>query len=213
MKRNSPVILLILLFFSGVVAGLTVIAFGDARGSLGNIIIFFVGLFGMAAVTSLHRLLDRGAPLVQITFNEARVRRELNDLRNDLPAEVLEAEIVEDHQRSWQVRDQDYLGTDNTLALAKLRIDLETELRKIAQETGLSDYATRNSVRSLASALAHREDIPVRYLSVLEDILPTLNRAVHGGDVSTDTAASILRAGRDLLLMLKAHRRAGRMGA
>src|SRR6185295_10097977 len=121
--------------------------------------------------------------------------------------------IVEDHQRSWQVRDHDYLGSDNTLALAKLRIDLESELRKIAQEAGLADYAARNSVRTLASALAQREEIPIRYLSVLEDILPTLNKAVHGGEVSTDTAASILRAGRDLLLMLKAQRRARRAGA
>ena len=213
MKTNKQVVFVLTIFVAGVVAGLVVVAFGKAPAALVNIIMFFVGLFGMAAVSTLHRLLDRQTPLVQITFNEARVRRHLNDLRQDLPSDVLEAEIVEEHQRSWHLRDQDYLGADNTLALAKLRIDLESELRKLAHDVELSDYAARNSLRTLASALAHRKDLPVRYIAVLDDILPTLNTAVHGGQVSTDTAASILRAGRDLLLMIKALRRARSVGA
>jgi hypothetical protein len=212
MKVNKQIIFVILIFVAGAVAGLVVVGLGSAPSALVNIIMFFVGLFGMAAVSALHRLVDRDGPLVQITFNEAGVRRKLDAISKELPADVLDAEIVEERERTWDVRNEDYLGASNHLALAKLRIDLESELRAIARDVGLSEYASRTSVRSLASALAQNEHIPVRYLSVLEDILPTLNKAVHGQDVTTDTAASILRAGNDLLLMIRVLRRARRGG-
>jgi hypothetical protein len=208
MRTNSQIVLILLVFVTGVVAGVVALSLGVVPREIANVIMFFVGLFGMAAVTTLQRLVDRPGPLVQITFNEASIRQKLSDLRRDMPDDVIEAEVVEERRNTWSKWESELLGKDNTLALAKLRIDLESELRKIAHNVGIDDYATRASVRSLANALAQRNDIPVGYLSVLEDILPTLNTAIHGGKVSTETAASILRAGRDLLSMLRAHREA-----
>jgi hypothetical protein len=206
MRTNSQIVLVLLVFVAGVVSGIVALSLGVVPREIGNVIMFFVGLFGMAAVTTLQRLVDRPGPLVQINFNEASMRQKLSDLRRDLPTEVIEAEVVEERRETWDKWGSELLGKDNTLALAKLRIDIESELRKLAHDVGIDDYAARSGVRSLASALAQRKNIPSGYLSILEDILPTLNKAIHGGQVSTETAASILRAGRDLLLLLRAHR-------
>jgi hypothetical protein len=168
---------------------------------------FLIGLLGMGAMSTLQRLVEHPPTLIQITLSEASARRRLEQMTRTLNPEVIEAEIIEQRvqEQPWQVRNEDLLGIDNKLALAKLRIDLESELRKIAHQAGVEPYITsRASARRLAEELSKRELLARPFISLLDDILPTLNRAIHGGAVPTDTAASIIRIGSELLFFLRA---------
>jgi hypothetical protein len=90
-------------------------------------------------------------------------------------------------------------GDDPNLALAGLRIEIESRLRDIASSMNISvsNKSTRWLTRELRLHRALRDD----EISAIEDLLPLLNRAVHGAKVdegasrwALDIGARILRA-------------------
>ena len=70
--------------------------------------------------------------------------------------------------------------SDPNLALAGLRIELEKRLREMAAETGIR---TRRGIGQSIGALATANRLSEEQKSILLDILPLLNGAVHGADV------------------------------
>ena len=70
---------------------------------------------------------------------------------------------------------------DPNLALAAVRIALERQLRKIAERNGVRGEG--RSVGSLLQVLQKQDLLNRRQTSLLLDLLPTLNRAVHGAVV------------------------------
>ena len=70
---------------------------------------------------------------------------------------------------------------DPNLALAALRIALERQLRKIAERSGI--HGEGRSVHSLLQVLQKQDLLNRGQTSLLSDLLPTLNRAVHGAEV------------------------------
>lgn len=189
-----------------IVTAIVVVAAWPVVPALANILMLLVGLFAMAALTAFHRLMDTAErrPLLQITFNEQIVTSDLETATQRARVEdVVDAEVIDLKKDPWDVPPEDFLGQDNSLALAKLRIDIERELRRLATSAGLGSIASRLGVRQLANELRRQEILDQSLVSVLDDILPAANQAIHGKEVSTETAATILRLGKKLLGLLR----------
>jgi acyl carrier protein len=104
--------------------------------------------------------------------------------------------ITVDHQ--GRIDDPTYislLDEDPTLALAGLRIDIERRLRQIA--TKYSDLKARG-VGSLVNALSQRELLSDSERNAIQDILSSLNEAVHGAKISREQASRVMEIGRNL---------------
>ena len=90
---------------------------------------------------------------------------------------------------------------DPNLALAALRIELEKRLRAIAERYGIGSQ--RRGVSSLLRELGDRGLISQKQSSILIDLLPTLNAAVHGADVDPRASAWAAEVGPQLLAGLE----------
>jgi hypothetical protein len=89
---------------------------------------------------------------------------------------------------------------DPNLALAGLRIQIERRLRAIAQARGIS--AERKSIRQLLRLLSEQGVLSEQQLSVLNDLLDLLNRAVHGAQVDRRSGEWAIEVGPQLLAAL-----------
>ena len=72
-------------------------------------------------------------------------------------------------------------GGDPNIVLAGLRVELEKRLREIAKSRGIVEE--RRALRRVIDDLAHRSIIRSDEASAIADLLPLLNRAVHGAAV------------------------------
>lgn len=91
------------------------------------------------------------------------------------------------------------VGDDPNLALAGLRIELESRLRDIATSKGIS--AENKTAGRLLRELRASGHLSKKEISAIEDLLPLLNRAAHGAEVderasrwALDTGIRLLRA-------------------
>lgn len=203
--QSKRYLLLAGLFILLVIAGLSIVALKPLVPALANIMMLLVGLFTMASLSAFHRLIEtpERRPLIQITFNEQMATRQLNTAAKRVGVEVVDAEIVEPQRAQWDVSPDELLGQDNSLALAKLRIDIERELRRLATSAHLDATVARLGIRPLAEELKRRGVLDPAILSVIEDILPAANQAIHGERISTSTATVILRLGKQLIGLLQ----------
>jgi len=92
-------------------------------------------------------------------------------------------------------------GTDQTLALAGLRIELERRLDALARANGYEGGA--RGIGNLLRHLNSRELISGAERGVLSDLVSLLNSAVHGAQVSTDATERALEIGPRILEALK----------
>jgi hypothetical protein len=168
-----------------------------------QVLMILVGMLAMATISVFHSLIERiseGA-LTRVSFNSARTRESLTP--------VIDAEVIgirDDDKRRlspWEPTDENLLLQDPTLALAKLRIDIERELRRLAFDSELKVDTRRISVNQLLSALAQKKIIPYEAVSAINDILPLCNQAIHGADIDAALAQSVLAIGTDLVALLK----------
>lgn len=86
---------------------------------------------------------------------------------------------------------------DPNLALAGLRIELERRLHKVAERHGIP--ANRRSVGLLIHDLHNRNLLSREQSSILADLLPSLNAAVHGARVDPRASAWAIDVGPRLL--------------
>jgi len=90
--------------------------------------------------------------------------------------------------------------TDPNLALAGLRIELERKLVQLAESRGHRDVP--RGIGQLLHYLNQRELINGRERSVLGDLVPLLNSAVHGAKVDTEAVNWALDVGLRILAAL-----------
>ncbi len=96
------------------------------------------------------------------------------------------------------------IATDKPLALAKLRLDLERELRRIALDTKIDLGPHPSGVMTVARALAQADGIPSTYLNALDEIVKVCNSGIHGEDIPEVTALAVVALGTQLLEQLRA---------
>ena len=90
---------------------------------------------------------------------------------------------------------------DPNLALAGLRIELERRLRKIAEQNGIP--ARQRGVGLLMRDLQARNLLTREQSSILADLMPSLNAAVHGARVDPRASAWASEVGPQLLAGLE----------
>lgn len=88
-------------------------------------------------------------------------------------------------------------GEDANLALAGLRIELESRLRELAKARSIP--IETKSIRQLIYELTARGVLSSKEASAIHDLLPILNRAAHGASVDERGKAWVLEIGTRLL--------------
>ena len=202
-RRNLILMNLLLLAVAGVATLLFVAVRLDLARELLYVAMLLLGMLSMGSLSIIQKLIEHssGGPIVQINFNEARTRESLR--------EVFDAEVAEvrDQMRfaeaPWEPSADTLLSADPALALAKLRIDLERELRRLAYGHNLEIDPRRASLGGLIEALLRKDVLPPQAVAALQDILPPMNEAVHGGQIEQSVANSVAAIGTDILALLR----------
>lgn len=84
---------------------------------------------------------------------------------------------------------------DPVTALTRLRIELESKLRRLVR----SEKKIKFGIRPAAEVLLMQGIIDKELKSLISDIARILRRVAHGGKVSTDTAEKVLSIGIEIL--------------
>ena len=154
--------------------------------------VFIGGLMSMAFLSSLSNLSVRAEPHLELEFSPKLARIAIDEA---IPAEFEEVR----EERPWELSAEAFMAEDPTLALAKTRIDIEREVRRIASEAAMRPD---RSLHAMLQALAKEEVLPASLHQVLRDVLPPLNQAVHGLKVDREQARDVLDLGADLVRYL-----------
>ena len=89
---------------------------------------------------------------------------------------------------------------DPNLALAGLRIEIEKTLKEIALQEGITDI---HSINQLTSVLNQVGTITAEQTSLIRDLVPMLNEAVHGKSVDPRAAEWAIKTGPRILNALE----------
>jgi hypothetical protein len=165
---------------------------------ISQLLIVISGMTAMATFTTFQRLIEgEGKLLPSTSFNETFLSQSIAENKIDRPP----AEPI--GLPPWDLSASQLVGIDNALALARLRMDLERELRRIAHESQI-DVSTRPAgAISFARELARREIIPAALLTPLQEVVTACSRAIHGEEVPNGLALAVLRVGGQLLEELR----------
>lgn len=155
-------------------------------------------------LTLILLLIPFSGSLKKIKFGdfEAEIGREevkkLESEVKDLPEEETPApyEINETIDHIYTV-----LEDDHVLALAKIRIEFEKIIFKLFTISGENDDQ-KITLSAAIRLLAKKEVINQQIVAPLKDVIAICNRAIHGEEVSKQTAESIIDIGIDLLKKL-----------
>lgn len=111
-----------------------------------------------------------------------------------------EAGLLADTDASPEYSFQLVADEDPNLALAGLRIEIENRLVKLAESRDIE--VRRSSAGRLMRLLSQKEVLSPHQRSVLEDLIGTLNAAVHGAEVDERSAEWAMDVGPRLLKAL-----------
>ncbi|MBA5635484.1 hypothetical protein H3H37_00175 [Duganella sp. LX20W] len=161
-----------------------------------------LGLAAMAALASFAGTVESSAnaPLVQFPSNDRRLNP---------PGQARAADNIPDRRERrqsptlWGPSTDDLLEEDPALALAKLRIDLEGELRRIAQVRKLPLEARHAPIHQLVDALLLAHLLDPDQDKALNGVLRDCNAAIHGTDMTAEAAGAVIETGARLLGTLR----------
>lgn len=160
-----------------------------------NLLIVVSGMATFSAFSAFQRFLEtrEDTPVIHISFNETILKK------------VLAEEHVKPAAQAppWEISSAQLVGVDSTLAVAKLRMDLESELRRIAFEYGITLEQRLFSLNQLIDQLAEREVLSHPVQAALRDIIPICNRAIHGESLTNEDAIRVVRVGNQLFEVLR----------
>lgn len=168
-----------------------------------HVAMLVLGMLTMAALTLIFRA--TGSPIkssiISITFNEVAASEQIRTA-----GEVIDAEIVNEDKREREQRGfsaSALVGRDNHLALAKLRMDLEQALSKLARIHSIIGGDIPYNSRKIFDLLVEKGHLPIELASVWREVLSACNKAIHGSPVDNDTAESIVRVGMQMLSIIE----------
>ena len=161
-----------------------------------------LGLAAMAALASFAGNVENSAnaPLVQFPSNDRRLAP---------PGQARARDGLQDRRERrhsptpWGPSTDDLLEEDPALALAKLRIDLEGELRRIAQVRKLPLEARLAPIHQLVDALLLAHLLDQDQDKSLNGVLQDCNGAIHGAELTAAEAAAVIESGSRLLGTLR----------
>ena len=209
MRKNRTVYSLVIgSFFTLLTAGLLfLVAQGRVASEVNQVLMIIAGMTTVAAFTACQQPVENrtSSSSLHISFNEVLVSRGLSEGPMTHGSSPVDREKVEE---PWDLSIEGLVGLDNSLALAKLRMELEKELRRIAYNSQLAIRS--QTVIGLARELVSREILPATWRGPLYEITRVCNEAIHGGtQIPDDTADSVVRVGVQLLEQLRSVRNNG----
>ena len=173
-----------------------------------QVLILIAGMTTVAALTAFLQSVDSSTipSFVHVSFNEVLVSQSLSGGLNATNTNPVDEEKGAE---PWDLSLGQLVGSDNSLALAKLRMELERELRHIAYNNQTDLSSRPLGVTRIAQELVSRKILPAIWLGALKEITSVCNYAVHGTEVPDDIAASVVRVGGQLLEQLRSVRNNG----
>ncbi len=160
-----------------------------------HLLIVVSGIVIFSAFSAFQRFLESrdDTPVIHISFNETI-------LKNVLAAEPVKPAAKEP---PWEISSAQLVGVDNVLAAAKLRVEIESELRRIAFAYGITFEQRLSSLNQLIDQLVEREVLSPPVQAALRDIISICNRVVHGATLTNEDAIRVVRVGNKLLDVLR----------
>ncbi|MDA1190150.1 MAG: hypothetical protein O3A46_00535 [Candidatus Poribacteria bacterium] len=155
---------------------------------------------GVLMAATMHavafKIQARPAPSIHYSFNLELVSK----YAESLP--VQEDAVTKDEP--WDIRATELAHRDSPLALAKIRMDLEKELRRLAMNR-LDERLDEKQMSAghLIRLLATNEILPVELVASLHEVISVANKAVHGQQIATSTAFEAVDVGDTLLRYLR----------
>jgi hypothetical protein len=147
---------------------------------------------GMTTVATLSALAQYAQETLfrkpQASFNLSLVRQSL--------AVGPQAEVIHHNRVLNQT-----IGVDNSLALAHLRLELEKQLRLLNADD-LEEMAAIADV-AIADVLVNQKILPSPWLVAIKELVFISNQAIHGAEISDNTATSVVSVGEQLIEQLR----------
>ena len=160
-----------------------------------NLLIVVSGMAIFGAFSAFQRFLESrdDTPVIHISFNETI-------LKNVLAEERVKPAVQEP---PWEISSAQLVGVDNAFAAAKLRMELESELLRIAFAYGIKFERRLFNLNQLIDQLVEREVLSPPVQAALRDIIPICSRAMHGESLTNEDAVRVVRVGHQLLDVLR----------
>lgn len=120
----------------------------------------------LAALQSFMVERDMATSLIHINFNETLLSTAISEVIPESGLSVARSERRQPLRLApWDLNASQLVGIDNALALARLRMDIESELRRIAHEAHIDLSIRPVGVIGLARELAAKEIVPPALLN------------------------------------------------
>lgn len=167
-----------------------------------QVLVLIAGMTTVAALTAFQQSVENSASpsFTDVSFNEVLVSQSLSGGHTRPSSPTVDEEKAEE---PWDLSLGQLVGSDNSLALAKLRMELERELRHIAYNNQTDISSRPLGITRIAQELVSRKILPPTWLGALKKITTVCNHAVHGTEVPDHIAASVVRVGGQLLEQLR----------
>jgi hypothetical protein len=163
-------------------------AVGRFEPGIVQTLVFIAGLMSMGFLTSLSKTNDVTATRVELAFSPSLARVAVD--------EAIPAEFEEIRERAiWDLSAQELMAEDPTLALAKVRIDIEREVRRIASEASLR---SNRPLIQMINEIFKLGLLTPPIFQALRNVLNPMNQAIHGLKVDRDQALEVFNLGNDL---------------
>lgn len=189
---------------------------GSATSPIGSVLLILSVMMAMASLTALQSALETQRRLAQPDSGAVNEQIELSVYEAEQAVERVKTATLPAIEGQYQEVNpspgvsQDYdislgelLNYDQALAFAKMRLDLERELRRIAIEAGLNVALRPVGVGSLARELIDRNVLSVQYAPALDTVVGLANAAIHGTSIRSDEAGEAMNASAQLLELLR----------
>ena len=170
------------------------------QANIEQVLVVIAGMTLMATFSAFQRFLDMGseARVHFVAFNVDIVNQSLPTSENDASSRF--GRMV---PNELEITPTQLVGVDNALSLAKLRIDVEQELRRIARDQKVVLPERPLSPLVLSEHLFTRKILTANQHLALKEIVRVCNQGVHGAEIDNETAFSVVSAGEQLLQQLR----------
>jgi hypothetical protein len=133
-------------------------------------------------------------------IDPAEVKRVAEEVASKVPQREDSVAPTTDDDHSAISAIRELAKTDSVVALAKLRVELESMLRRLRNRSSPGQPIARNvPLHHIISDLAAHEIIPRDLTPAIRDVVSLCNRAIHGETIRDVDVESMIDAGVELL--------------
>lgn len=197
MMTNSRSSLVLALAFIGSAATLIyVIQKTDLIIGIVQLLVLLSGILVAGAVNAFQRFTEGNFKVTRENLRVAEAA--IRELRASVRQTRSTAAVPQLPRAKWDLTSAQLLSADKSLALAKLRIELEKQLRRIASETDI-DISTRPvGLVTILRELIGRDVLPRELEAPLRQVARVCNQAIHGTVVPDPVATRTVSLGSEI---------------